>query len=204
MPDLKALQQRVQQGEREALAEFLEGYRPQLLGFIERRLGDTLRSKVEPQDIFQEMALAAWNVLPKTDLSDREPFGWLCQIAEQRIIDVARKFHSQKRAAEREVAANAVASDSEQEWINLLAASMTTPTQAATRAERYSVLAEAIKSLPAETQNVLRWRYVENMPTKDIAKKLRKTDGAIRVLLTRTLHRLQDLMREQGITSVPQ
>src|SRR5262249_34398497 len=96
MPDLEALRQRVKLGDLEALSEFLEGYRPQLIGYIERRLGETLRSKVEPQDIFQEMALAAWNLLPKTDLNDREPFGWLCQIAEQRIIDSARKFRSQK------------------------------------------------------------------------------------------------------------
>jgi RNA polymerase sigma-70 factor (ECF subfamily) len=203
MPDLEALRQRVQLGDLDALSEFLEGHKPQLLAYIERRLGETLRAKIEPQDIFQEMALAAWNGLPKTDLSDREPFGWLCQIAEQRIIDAARKFRSQKRAADREVAAHAAAADSEQEWINILAASMTTPSHAATKAERHGVLAAVIKSLPEETQNVLRWRYVDNMPTKEIAQKLGKTDGAIRVLLTRTLHRLQELMREQGITSIP-
>jgi len=202
MPDLETLQQRVKLGDLDALGEFLEAYRPQLLGYIERRLGDALRKKVEPQDIFQEMALAAWNALPKTDLTDREPFGWLCQIAEQRIIDASRKFQSQKRATNREVSGQVPAGDSDHDWVNMLAASMTTPSHACTRAERHGQLAEAIRGLPEETQNVLRWRYVDNLPTKEIAQKLGKTDGAIRVLLTRTIHRLQELLREQGISSI--
>jgi RNA polymerase sigma-70 factor (ECF subfamily) len=202
MPDLDALGQRVKLGDRDALGDFMEGYRPQLLGYIERRLGDTLRKKIEPQDIFQEMAMAAWNALPKSDLHEREPFGWLCQIAEQRIIDSARKFGSQKRAAERELAANVKMGDSENDWINLLTASITTPSHACTRAERHGQLTEAIKSMPEETQAILRMRYVENLPTKEIAQKIGKTDGAVRVLLTRTIHRLQELLQEQGISSI--
>ena len=45
------------------------------------------------------MARTAWEYLPKTDLSDRDPFGWLCQIAQQRIIDASRRAGALKRDA---------------------------------------------------------------------------------------------------------
>src|SRR5436190_9197166 len=71
----------------EELVALLEGRRPQLLAYIERRLGTALRRKVEPLDIYQETAIAALNAWPSLDLGSRDPFGWLCQVAEQRIVD---------------------------------------------------------------------------------------------------------------------
>src|ERR1700676_491403 len=98
-----ALVRRLRAGEVQALAEYLEACRPRLLAYVERSLGASLRRKVEPQDVLQETAMSALNALPHTDLSQRDPFGWLCQISEQRIIDLHRKFFgTQKRAADRE------------------------------------------------------------------------------------------------------
>jgi RNA polymerase sigma-70 factor (ECF subfamily) len=37
-------------------------------------------------------------------------------------------------------------------------------------------------------------RYVEGLPSKEIAQKLGRTDGAVRVLLTRSLQKLQDIL----------
>ena len=48
--------------------------------------------------------------------------------------------------------------------------------------------------LPEEQREALRMRYYENMPSKDIAEKLGKTDGAIRVMLTRALDKLQRIL----------
>lgn len=202
MRDADALRQCLQAGQTEALSEFLELHRPQLLAFIERRVSETLRRKVEPQDIFQEMAIAALKALPATDLSDREPFGWLCQVAEQRIIDASRRFQSQKRSSDRELALHAPAGDGEQEWLSVLAASITSPSGACARAERHAHLQRAINELTEETRSILKWRYVDNLPTKEIAAKIGKSDGAVRVLLTRTIHRLQEILMNDGMTSI--
>ncbi len=53
---------------------------------------------------------------------------------------------------------------------------------------------EALANLPEEQREALRLRYYENMPSKDIAEKLGKTDGAIRVMLTRALDKLQKIL----------
>jgi len=177
-----------------ALADLLERSRPQLVGYIERRLGESLRRKVEPLDVYQETAVAALQAWPNTDLGDRDPFGWLCQIAEQRIVDLSRRFAARKRAADREVPLNARAIGASKEFLDLLAASLTSASSAFARDERAARLNAAIAQLPKESQEILRWRYVESLPTKEIAAKVGKSDGAVRVLLTRTLHKLQAIL----------
>lgn len=177
-----------------AFAAFLEDRRPALVAYIEGRLGATLKGKVEPQDIAQEAAIKALRELPGIDFSNRDPFGWLCHLAEQCVIDAHRHFAASKRATGRELAGNVIAGEGSQDLIALLAASMTSPTQAAVRDERELHLRAAIAKLPEEQREVLRLRYLEGLATKDIAARLKKTDVAIRVLLTRLVQRLQELL----------
>jgi RNA polymerase sigma-70 factor (ECF subfamily) len=187
---------RIRAGDAQGLAEFIEARRPQLTAYIERSLGAALRRKVEPQDILQEAIVHALDALAATDLSQRDPFGWLCQLAEQRVIDAYRKFFgAQKRAADRETPLDAPAGrDSKHRLIDLLVVSMTTPSMAFARNEREVRLLQATASLPEEGRQALRMRYVENLPSKEIARRLGKSDGAVRVLLTRTLNRLLKLL----------
>src|SRR4051812_45362996 len=84
----------------DALAPFIEAHRPMLFGFIEKQLGQQLRRKVEPEDIFQETCAEAIRSFPGADFAYRETFSWLCQLAERRIIDLHRRyFDAQKRDA---------------------------------------------------------------------------------------------------------
>jgi RNA polymerase sigma-70 factor, ECF subfamily len=178
----------------EAFAAFLEQRNLALVAFIEGKLGATLRGRVDPQDIAQEVAIKALRELPNTDLGDRDPFGWLCHLAEQCVVDAHRHFAASKRAAGREQPGNVPAGEGSQDLIALLAASMTTPTQAVVRDEREERLRGAISTLPEEHREALRLRYVEGLSTKDVAARLKKTDVATRVLLTRLVHRLQELL----------
>jgi len=178
----------------QALVDLLESRRNQLLAYIERRLGAGLRRKVESLDIYQETSMAALNAWPSVELGERDPFGWLCQIAEQRIIDAHRRFAARKRSSDREVSAHATPPDASRELIDMLSASLTSASQALARNERHAKLDEAIRQLPPESRDVLRWRYVDGLPTKEIAERISKSDGAVRVMLTRTLHKLQELL----------
>jgi RNA polymerase sigma-70 factor (ECF subfamily) len=192
---------RVRGGDAEALAALIEAQRFQLLAYIERQLGAALRRKLEPEDIFQEVSADAVRSLGSIELGDREPFSWLCQLAERRIIDAHRRFFdAQKRDAGREVPLGAGGgTDSEPGGlINLLVASMTTPSQAFSRNARELRVQEAIAQLASDQREVLRLRYVEGWPTKQIADHVKKTDVAIRVMLTRTVQKLQEMLGEEG------
>jgi RNA polymerase sigma-70 factor (ECF subfamily) len=190
------IEARIRRHDEQALAEFIEGHRPQLMAFIERQLGTALRRKVEPEDVYQETSAEAVRALPKADFGDREVFSWLCQIAERRIIDLARRFFgAQKRDAGREVPLGTPGGDSDQPGlINMLVASMTTPSKAFSRNAREAKLHAAIEQLPEQQRDALRMRYVENLPSKEIAERLGKTDAAVRVMLTRSLKKLQELL----------
>lgn len=195
MPD-PTLADRVRQRDAAALAAFLEERRPALLTFVERRLGSALRGKVEPQDVLQELAVKALRELPNADLGTRDPFGWLCHLAEQCIVDDHRHFAAGKRASGREVPGNIRIGDGSQDLVALLAASLTSPSMAVVRNERQRRLLEVVAGLPEEHREALRLRYGDGLPTKEVASKLGKSDVATRVLLSRLVQQLQEQLAE--------
>ncbi len=184
----------------DALARYIEANRWRLMAFVERQLGGALRRKVEPEDIFQETSADAVRALREIELQGRDPFSWLCQIAERRIVDAHRRFFgAQKRDAAREVPLGQPrGGTSNVGLIDLLVASMTTPSQAFSRNAREARLMNAIGQLPEEQREALRMRYVESLPSKQIAERLGKTDAAVRVMLTRSLKKLQLILSEDG------
>jgi RNA polymerase sigma-70 factor (subfamily 1) len=189
--------ERLRAGDREALGPWLSVRRATLLAFVERRLGTALRRKLEPDDLLQDVNAEAVRSFGEMDLSNRDPFSWLCQIAERRIIDAHRRFFgSQKRDAGREVALDAPADTERGGLIHLLVASMTTASQAFSRDQREIRLLAALDKLPPDQRAVLQMRYVENLPSKQIAERMGKSDGSIRVLLSRSLARLQQFLGE--------
>lgn len=191
---------RLRSGDVQALGLFIESHRRQLLVYVERHLGEALRRKVEPEDILQEVSADAVRSLPDFDLNERDPFGWLCQIAERRIIDAHRRFFgAQKRSAAREVSLDAPAPGpadaSRRGLVDLLVASMTSASKAFSRDQKQIRMLEALATLPEEQREALRLRYLEGWPSKQIAEQLGKSDGAVRVMLTRALAKLQSILQ---------
>lgn len=188
---------RIKSGDRDALAAFVAERTPQLLAFIEKRMSAALRAKVEPADILQELTVSALGGLEDVELGERDPFSWLCQQAERRIIDAHRRhIGAQKRTAAREIGMHAPAGkpDDAGGLGDLLAASMTSPSAAFSRQQKEFHMLQALESLPDDAREAVRLRYVEGLPSKEIADRLGKSDGAVRVLLTRSLQKLQELL----------
>ena len=195
------LADRVKRHDVAALADYLVEVRKPLVVFIERQLGAGLRRKVEVDDIFQEVSVEALRALSAADFQHREPFSWLCQIAERRIVDAHRRyFGAEKRDANREVPLGAPGGGTHHAAvIDILVASMTSPTAALSRKGREARLFEALASLPQEQREAVRLRYAEGLATKEIAHWLGKSDGAVRVMLTRSLDRLQQILGPEGM-----
>jgi RNA polymerase sigma-70 factor (ECF subfamily) len=139
--------------------------------------------------------MEAVRTLGETDLSNWDPLNWLFQICERKIIDAHRRhFASQKRDASREAALPA---GSDAAGIaNLLAASITTPSAAFSRDQRQLRMLAALDTLPEPEREALRLRYLVGLPSKEIAKKLGKSDGATRVMISRALGKLHELLSE--------
>ena len=193
---------RLRAGNSDAVAEYAQLKRPQLVVYINNQLGYLLRSKIEPEDLVQEMIIRAVQQAAFFAQNDRDPFGILCHFAQECIVDAHRRLvHAQKRSAKRETplghgggSSNSSKEGSGGGLINLLVASITSPSRALSRNDREFRMWEALADLPEEQREALRMRYYENMPSKEIAEKLGKTDGAIRVMLTRALDKLQKIL----------
>lgn len=194
--ELQSLVERLRAADTEALGPYLAARRHHLIAYIDRKLGPALRAKVEPEDIFQEVSRSAVRALPDYDLGTRDPFGWLCDLADRRIVDAHRRFFAaEKRSADREVSGNAPASATRAGGlIDLLVASMTSPSKLFSRNARVMRMFQALEKLPADARKALRMRYLQGLPSKEIAKNLGKTDGSVRVMLTRSLDKLQQIM----------
>lgn len=188
---------RLRSGDEAALAEFVEANRHALMGFLHARIGAHLAKKVEAEDILQDASLEAIRSLDKAPLESWDPLHWLFQICERKIIDAHRRFFaSQKRDASRE-AAIPDHSEAAGGLANLLAASMTTPSAAFSRDQRQLQVLAALDTLPEDQREALRLRYLVGLPSKEIAQKLGKTDGAVRVMLSRSLGKLQEMLGEE-------
>lgn len=185
-------------GDRDAMAEYLMFRRNDLLAVILNKMGMALRNKIEADDIYQEVASGAVQKMHELDFSEKGPFGWLCEMAQRRIVDAERRFSAQKRAKHKEVGIHGTPEQSQVGIANLLVASITSPSRAFSRQQKEFKLLRAMDQMPDEQRTVLQMRYGEGKPTREIAESIGKTDGATRVLLTRALKKLKNLVEDEG------
>ncbi len=195
------LEEQLRSGNAAAVGPYLDHVRHQLLAFIERQLGSQLRTKIEADDILQETGIEAVRQYEKNSQRDQRPFSWLCQIAERKIIDAHRHhFGAQKRDAGREKALDLGGDKTGgANFMNMLIMSITTPSQAFSRNAREARLAEAVGQLPNEQREAIRMRYVENLPSKEIADKLGKSDASVRIMLSRSIRKLQSILGDESM-----
>lgn len=191
----------ISEGSVDSLAEFINVNQRQLMAFISRRLGDALRTKVEVEDIFQDVSAEACRSITPEFPGEREPFSWLCHISERKIVDTHRHhFAAQKRDAGKERALDAGSGgsgDGGGGLVNMLVKSMTTPSAAFSRNAREARMYEAISTLSKDQQEAIRLKYIENKPSKEIAEAIGKSDAAVRVMLTRTMKQLHEILEAQ-------
>ena len=186
--------------EPDVFAQWVSKNQPRLLVILEQKLGSGLRSKIEPEDLLQDAVARAIKSLATVDCKTSDPISWFLQIIDHQIVD-AHRFHfgAKKRDASREVSGNAQAqgdADGSPALIDLLVASMTSPSQALSKNVRLDRMYQALQQLPEDAQSAIRWRYLEGLPSQTIAERLGKSDGAVRVLLTRSLKKLEQFLED--------
>ncbi len=200
--DEDALVRRIHRGDVHALSEFANSHRPQLLRALERKVGSGLRKKLDLEDILQETLARAVKDLASVDFEGQHPLGWLYQLMDRQIVDLHRyHFAAQKRNAAREVSVDRPLSDNAESrgFADLLIASMTSPSAVVSRNFRMMRVYQALEGLSEEMRNAIRWRYLENLPSQEIAQRLGKTDVATRVLLSRAIRKLQSSLAEKEV-----
>lgn len=180
-------------------------YRPQLLNLAEKNLNPILSKRFSAEDIVQETLLAACNRLNYFENNTEIPVYFkLRKLLFQTLTDIERKnFKSQKRDAYKElyVSDETNCSQAQLNW-NMFAASITSPSQAASKEERQELLKKAMFSLPECDKQLIELRHFDGMSNSECAQVLKITEKNASIKYVRALKKLKTLLTElSGFTN---
>jgi RNA polymerase sigma-70 factor (ECF subfamily) len=175
----------LRRGEPAGLDELARRYRDDLLSLARRQLGPRLQGRFDASDVVQQALLEAVRALTAfRGGSEAELAAWLRGLLPRVLAhEVRRHAGSQLRDVRREVGPEVQA--------DLLAAEQTTPSQAADRAEQQGHLADALARLPPDYREVIVLRNLEGLSHEEVAARMGRSVGAVRMLWVRALARLK-------------
>jgi len=174
-PSTRFLYVQAHAGDGDSLEQLLQRIRPRLESWAATRLGPALRSRVQVDDVVQEIMIKAYAAIPSFEPRGRNAFyGWLFAIAQNTIRDHARKLGAAKRDIKREEPVH-----------SNIVGMQTTPSGRVSRSEAQQQFLEALADLPERYRDVLRMRKLEHMSTEETAQRLGITPKNVTVLLSR-------------------
>ena len=191
------LLERLRRGERECLGPLFARHRERLWRMVDFRLDPRIRGRVDADDVLQEAFLAASkrldHYLEKPQMSF---FIWLRLIVNQTLVDVHRTHLGAKaRDAAREVPALVGGGRGTSTSLAIqLVGNLTSPTQAAARAETYRLLEDALDSMDSTDREILALRHFEELTNGEVAEVLGIREKAASIRYVRALGRLRKIL----------
>jgi RNA polymerase sigma-70 factor (ECF subfamily) len=193
LPDPERLLARARRDGEAAFGELLELYRNYLHLLARAQIGRDLRSKVDPSDLVQETFLAAHRDFARfRGTTEGELVAWLRQILAARLADMVRrhlKAKSRDARLERRLADEL--DHSSQALERGLVTLQLSPSEQAHRREQAVLLADALKTLPPDYEEVIVLRHLEGLRFPDIAPRMGRSLDSVEKLWVRALARLR-------------
>jgi RNA polymerase sigma-70 factor (ECF subfamily) len=193
---------RCRAGEAAARGQLFDRYQAYLQALARAQLGRHLRTKCDPSDVVQQTLLEAHRDFAAFQgTHEAELLAWLRRILSHNLFNEARHFAAQQRDAAREVSLEQVHNGVEHSSVALgrnLAANTPSPSQLAAQRESAVRLADALARLPDDYQTVLLLRVFEELPADEVAQRMGRSAGAVRMLQMRALTALREQLRPEG------
>jgi RNA polymerase sigma-70 factor, ECF subfamily len=190
-------------GDRAAMDALFDRFRARLKKMVRMRLNRRLQGRVDDSDVVQDAYVEAARRLPEYLKDSRAPFFlWLRQITRQRLIDVHRRhLGAQARDAGLEISLHRgrlpVASS-----VTLAAqllGGLTSPSEAALKAETRLALQEALNRMEDMDREILSLRLYEDMSNREAAQELGIEEKTASKRYVRALQRLQKTLTGLGL-----
>lgn len=149
---------------------------------VYRHLYYRIGNAAEAEDLAAQVFLKAWNAMGRYRQMGR-PFGvWLLSIGHNLLIDY---YRSRKE--------NAALDD-----VIIPAGDTADPVILAEKSFASAALRQAINKLKKDQQAVVVMRYIDGLEYGEIAQALNKSEGAVRVILHRSLLALRGIMGSEA------
>ena len=175
--EIKLIREAVK-GDSSAFGSLYDHYQAMIYRFVLIKVS----SREEAEDITHHVFLSAWQKVG-TYRHRGYPFSsWLYQIARNQVVD---HYRSRRPTA----AIDAV--DPEQ-FASPAAAEFALPTKLEMEAVR-----EAMKKLKSDHEDVIIFRFIEDLSLKETAAMMKKTEGAIKLMQHRAMRELKKILGQE-------
>jgi RNA polymerase sigma-70 factor (ECF subfamily) len=189
-------------GSNSSLGRLLTLYTNYLKLLVSAQLDARLRVRVSPSDIVQEAFFEAHRDFGQFRGKSTVEFGaWLRRILVNNILQaVEQHVLAEKRDVRREVSLDEMGRRLEQSTArleSLLPGNVDSPSLHAVRRENELLLADALAALPTDYREVLLLRHIEGLPFEQVAQRMERSAGAVRMLWLRALKALRQSLEER-------
>jgi RNA polymerase sigma-70 factor (ECF subfamily) len=183
-------------GSSSSLGRLLTLYTNYLKLHVMTQLDHRLRARVSPSDIVQESFFEAHRDFDQfRGQSTAEFVAWLRRIVVNNILRVVEQHVlAEKRDVRREVSLQEIGDRLEQSTVRfeaLFAEAADSPSRCAVRHEHEILLADALAALPGDYREVILLRHIEGLPFEEVAKRMNRSAGAVRMMWLRALKKLR-------------
>jgi RNA polymerase sigma-70 factor (ECF subfamily) len=179
------------QGDTQTLGALLDSFRPYVRVLVHALHRGRLQSRLDDSDLVQDALLEAQRHFERFQGETVAEFAaWLRPVVLRSAGHVLRKhLAAARRDAGREQAGG--------HHLDQAADQGSSPSEHAIREERAARMAGQLAQLPEDMQQVLIGRHVDGLSHAELAERLGRSEGAVRVLYTRALRRLREECREE-------
>jgi RNA polymerase sigma-70 factor, ECF subfamily len=190
------LVRRAVQGDADALQRLIVHYHGLLFTQVEKRMSTRVRRHVDADDVLQHAYIAAFRSIKDQTFDGPAGFyKWLERLAIERQQSIERDLRRKKRDIGRDrhpdTAVNRPpGSTSYAPLLNILAAPGDTPSRYAAECEASAAVLSSLARLTDEQRDVVRMRFLEDLPIPEIAAAIGKSEPAVYMLCARGLKAL--------------
>lgn len=172
--------------------ELLERYLPRLRAFVRLRVDGVLRARESSSDLVQSICRELLENSGNYKFEGEERFrAWLFTAALNKLRDRGRRYSTDKRNFKREC------HDPDDDYFGAYGA-LPSPSQCARANELAKVMEVAFEKLTEEQREVITLAKIAGLSRAEVARVMGRTEGSVRMLLSRSLQRYLEVMNELG------
>lgn len=186
-PELQLLE-RARDGDRAAFDALVSPLRQDLLRRIRLKIGSSMREKLDPEDVLQEVQLRALQSISRFQWQGEGSLeAWLEGIAANLILHTV-KTHRRRR--EFQIDREPCAPDA-------------TPSRVQRRDERFERLKKSVDALPPDYRAAVRLSRIDGLSIHEISERMGRSPSAVKNLLFKAMKMLRESFGDTESLSLP-
>jgi|SaaInlStandDraft_1057018.scaffolds.fasta_scaffold09883_3 RNA polymerase sigma-70 factor, ECF subfamily len=186
-------------GDENAVNDLMNRHRDALRRLVHFRLDRKISGRVDASDVVQDVLIEANRRLKDYVADPSMPFHlWVRQLAKDRMIDLHRRHHAQKRSVDREqpLQGRKFGDRSSLDLAAQLSDQELTPAAATIRKELEERFLEALDQLDESEREIVVMRHVEHLGNGEVAEALDLSPAAAGMRYLRAIRRLKSVLTD--------